>query len=50
MKNSGVKKETASFLSTIDENLELENRERDRLEKIKQGLMELLLTGKIRVR
>lgn len=40
----------AEILSTIDKKLELERNEKTRLERIKQGLMGLLLTGKIRVR
>jgi type I restriction enzyme S subunit len=38
------------ILSTLDEKLELETKEKARLEKIKVGLMDLLLTGKIRVK
>ncbi|MEM3203861.1 MAG: restriction endonuclease subunit S [Saccharolobus sp.] len=38
------------ILSTIDKKLEMERREKARLERIKQGLMDLLLTGKIRVK
>ena len=40
----------AEILSTADKKLELERNEKTRLEKIKQGLMDLLLTGKIRVK
>jgi type I restriction enzyme S subunit len=40
----------AEILSTVDKKLEIEREEKARLEKIKQGLMDLLLTGKIRVR
>ncbi len=40
----------AEILSTLDKKLELEKNERMRLEKIKHGLMDLLLTGKIRVK
>jgi len=40
----------AEILSTTDKKLELERNEKTRLEKIKQGLMDLLLTGKIRVK
>ncbi|MCP8308590.1 MAG: restriction endonuclease subunit S [archaeon] len=40
----------AEILSTVDEKLELERNEKAKLERIKQGLMDLLLTGKIRVR
>jgi type I restriction enzyme S subunit len=38
------------ILSTVDEKLEIERREKAKLEIIKQGLMELLLTGKVRVK
>lgn len=40
----------ASILSTADKKLELERNERARLERIKQGLMDLLLTGKVRIK
>jgi type I restriction enzyme S subunit len=40
----------AEILSAVDKKLEIERKEKARLEKIKQGLMDLLLTGKIRVR
>jgi restriction endonuclease S subunit len=40
----------AEILSTIDKKLEVEKDEKTKLERIKQGLMDLLLTGKIRVR
>jgi restriction endonuclease S subunit len=40
----------AEVLSTVDKKLELERNEKARLERIKQGLMGLLLTGKIRVK
>lgn len=40
----------AEILSTVDKKLELERNEKARLERIKQGLMDLLLTGKIRVK
>jgi type I restriction enzyme S subunit len=40
----------ADILLTVDEKLKLERNEKTRLEKIKQGLMDLLLTGKIRVK
>ncbi|MBA7602973.1 hypothetical protein ES703_10070 [subsurface metagenome] len=38
------------ILSTVDKKLELERKEKAKLERIKQGLMDLLLTGKIRVK
>ena len=43
-------KEIAEVLSTADKKLELEKAEKARLENIKRGLMDLLLTGKIRVK
>lgn len=39
-----------SILSDVDRKLELERREKSMLERIKQGLMDLLLSGKVRVR
>ena len=39
----------ASILSQIDETIEKEKRYKEKLERIKQGLMEDLLTGRIRV-
>lgn len=40
----------AEILSTVDKKLELERKEKEKLERIKQGMMDLLLTGKIRVK
>jgi type I restriction enzyme S subunit len=40
----------AEVLSAVDQKFELEIKEKVKLERIKQGLMELLLTGKIRVK
>jgi type I restriction enzyme S subunit len=40
----------AEILSTVDKKLEIEGNEKSKLEGIKQGLMDLLLTGKIRVK
>jgi type I restriction enzyme S subunit len=40
----------ASVLSKVDEKLDLENALKKRLERIKRGLMDLLLTGKVRVK
>ena len=40
----------ADFLSTIDKKLGLERNEKVRLERVKRGLMDLLLTGKVRVK
>ncbi|MEM3833322.1 MAG: restriction endonuclease subunit S [Thermoprotei archaeon] len=40
----------AKILSTVDKKLGLERNEKAKLERIKRGLMDLLLTGKIRVK
>ncbi|MEM5868847.1 MAG: restriction endonuclease subunit S [Candidatus Aenigmatarchaeota archaeon] len=40
----------AEILLTVDKKLELERNEKARLERIKQALMDLLLTGKIRIK
>jgi len=40
----------SEILSTLDTKLALEKKEKARLERIKRGLMDLLLTGKIRVK
>ncbi len=40
----------AEILLTFDKKLEIERKEKAKLERIKQGLMDMLLTGKIRVR
>jgi type I restriction enzyme S subunit len=40
----------AVILTAIDSKLEIENTEKRGLQKIKQGLMDLLLTGKVRVK
>jgi type I restriction enzyme S subunit len=40
----------AEILSTVDKKLEIERNEKAKLERIKRGLMDLLLTGKIRVK
>lgn len=40
----------AEILSTIYRKLEIERKEKEKLERIKHGLMDLLLTGKIRIR
>ena len=39
-----------SIILTVDNKIKLERKEKVRLERIKQGLMDLLLTGKIRVK
>lgn len=41
---------TAEILSAIDHKLELERKEKARLERVKRGLMDLLLTGKVRIK
>jgi len=43
-------KEIANVLLVVDRKLEIEKNEKARLKCIKQGLMDLLLTGKIRVK
>ena len=43
-------KKIASILSDMDEKIEKEKQTRDQLEKLKKGLMQILLTGKVRVR
>jgi type I restriction enzyme S subunit len=43
-------KKIAELLFTIDKKLDIERSEKVRLEHIKRGLMDLLLTGKIRVK
>jgi type I restriction enzyme S subunit len=43
-------KRIAETLSTFDKKLEIERKEKAKLERIKQGLMDLLLTGKVRIR
>jgi len=40
----------AGILSTVDKKLELERKRKEKLERIKKGLMDLLLTGKIRIK
>ncbi len=43
-------KRIVAILSTIDDWIELERKRREKLERLKHGLMELLLTGRVRVR
>ena len=43
-------KRMVEMLSTVTLKLELERQERARIEKIKSGLMDLLLTGKVRIK
>jgi len=40
----------AEILSTVDKKLELERKRKEKLERIKKGLMNNLLTGKVRVK
>jgi len=40
----------AKILSTVDKKLELERKRKEKLERIKKGMMDLLLTGKVRVK
>jgi len=40
----------AEILSTVDKRLEVERKRKEKLERIKKALMDLLLTGKIRVK
>jgi type I restriction enzyme, R subunit len=44
------RRKIAEILSTVDHKLEAERKEKAKLERIKQGLMGLLLTGKVRIR
>jgi type I restriction enzyme S subunit len=37
-------------LLTIDQKLELEKNEKEKLQRVKQGMMDLLLSGKVRVK
>ena len=43
-------KKIVDVLSTVDNKLALERKEKMRLQRIKRGLMDLLLTGKVRVK
>jgi type I restriction enzyme S subunit len=43
-------KKIAEILLAVDRKLEIERNEKARLERIKQGMMDLLLTGKVRVK
>ena len=40
----------AEILSTVDKKLELEKKRKEKLERVKKSLMEILLSGKVRVR
>ena len=46
----GEQQKIAEILSTVDQKLEVERNQKAKLERIKQGMMDLLLTGKIRVK
>ncbi len=46
---SSEQQKIAEILSTVDKKLEIERKEKAKLGRIRQGLMDLLLTGKIRV-
>ncbi|MGB9694204.1 MAG: restriction endonuclease subunit S [Fervidobacterium sp.] len=48
--NLSEQRRIANIILDVDKKLELERKEKARLERIKQGLMDLLLTGKIRVK
>ncbi len=43
-------KAIAEILSTIDKKLEIERKEKEKLERIKKAFMKLLLTGRIRIK
>ncbi len=43
-------KKITEILSTIDNKLKIEKSEKSKTERIKQGMMDLLLTGKIRIK
>ena len=43
-------KKIAEILSAIDRKLEFERKRKEKLERLKRGLMDLLLTGKIRLK
>ena len=40
----------ASILSTVDEKIEIERNRKQKLQELKKGLMQVLLTGKVRVK
>ncbi|MBU2565188.1 MAG: restriction endonuclease subunit S [Candidatus Thermoplasmatota archaeon] len=40
----------ASILSNVDEKIEVERKRKEKLEELKKGLMQVLLTGKVRVK
>jgi len=43
-------REIAEILSTVDEKIEVERQRKEKLEELKRGLMQVLLTGKVRVK
>jgi len=43
-------KKIVEILSVTDHKLDLEKKEKEKAERIKQGLMDLLLTGKVRIK
>jgi type I restriction enzyme S subunit len=47
--NVHEQKQVAEILSSIDEEIKKETRQKEQLESLKKGLMQVLLTGKIRV-
>ena len=48
--NMAEQERIAETLSAVDTKLDVENEEKAKLERIKRGLMDLLLTGKIRIK
>jgi len=48
--SSEEQQKIAEILSTVDEKIEVERQRREKLEELKKGLMQVLLTGKVRVR
>jgi type I restriction enzyme S subunit len=48
--SQGEQQRIAEICLAADKKLELEKKEKNRLERIKQGLMDLLLTGKVRIK
>ena len=48
--NLDEQKKIAEILTSVDEEIEKEIAQKERLDNIKKGLMQVLLTGKIRVK
>lgn len=46
----GEQRKIAEILGAVDEKLQVEKRQREALERLKRGLMQVLLTGKVRVK